>query len=144
MTAVSLAVLGRTGEAFVHLEKVEPVAPALMRGFLAAVRADIEGRPADAIDLLRPALDAFDDPEARYYLARHLAYLGEREPVLTALEQMVERGYFCFPVFASDPWLDSLRDDARFATMQATARVRHEGALRSFLDNDGERILNLH
>jgi hypothetical protein len=44
---------------------------------------------------------------------------------------------------ASDPWLDTLRDDPAFTKILRHAEERHREALAAFLQADGDRLLGL-
>jgi hypothetical protein len=51
-------------------------------------------------------------------------------------------GFFCYPFFARDRWLDTLRADDRFVRIMAHARVRAEMSFQVFRESDGETILS--
>jgi len=83
------------------------------------------------------------DPEGRFYVARHLAHLGEGEEALAILKNVVEDGFFCLPAFTRDPWLDSLRGMPDFAAIVRRAEARHRQAVISFLTAEGDRVLGI-
>src|SRR4029077_854432 len=77
---------------------------------IVAARTLLEGQAAESIAAAsRGAASDFRDPEGLFYLSRHLAHLKEARPALELLERVVAGGFFCFPIMARDPWLDSLR-----------------------------------
>ena len=83
------------------------------------------------------------DPEGRFYVARHLAYLGDRDGALDLLDHVVKDGFFCLPALTRDPWLDSLRGTAQFASVLHHAESRHRQAVISFLTAEGDRMLGI-
>ena len=66
---------------------------------------------------------AFPDPEGQYYRARALAWLGNTEDALAAFDLAERGGFFCYPFFARDPWLDSLRTEFPPADSSVLASV---------------------
>ena len=58
----------------------------------------------------------FRDPEALYYSARHLAHLNEIDAAVDLFGRVVAGGCFCFPTFARDPWVASVRKQPTFIT----------------------------
>jgi len=85
--------------------------------------------------------ESFHDPEAWYYIARHLAHLGEPGLALPLLQRAVNGGYFCYPALAADPWLEALRDDPEFRAVVMTAKVRCEHAATRFASLGGLGLL---
>ena len=83
------------------------------------------------------------DPEGRYYMARHFAYLGDTTRALAMLAGCIDGGSFCVPVLAKDPWLDSVRGTPEFAALLGRAETRHRQAVISFLTAEGDRILGI-
>jgi hypothetical protein len=59
------------------------------------------------------------------------------------LKRSVERGYLCYPTFASDEWLAPLRGRRDFDAAMERARSGHQGAIADFKAADGERILGV-
>lgn len=59
-----------------------------------------------------------DDPIVRYNLACSLALSGLKNEALQRLEEALELGYDDGPAMASDPDLESLRDEPRFVALQ--------------------------
>jgi len=111
------------------------VAYRILEGFEWFLRRD--GRAFARIEEFR----AFPDPEGRYYIARGLVRIGQPEAGLEMLDGAVRDGFFCFPVFARDPWLDPLRADARFVAMLKRAEERMRNAQRTFDAHPGSRVL---
>jgi serine/threonine protein kinase len=85
----------------------------------------------------------FPDPEGMYYMARCMARIGETDKALGAFAVCQQNGFFCFPFFMRDPWMDPLRAEPRFAeTLRAAERRWHE-AQRAFEDHPGGRVLRV-
>lgn len=57
------------------------------------------------------------------------------------LGDVVRDGFFCYPAFMNDSWLNGVRNATAFEEVVAIARHRHEAARRSFLDADGDALL---
>ncbi|MBZ5611367.1 MAG: protein kinase [Acidobacteriia bacterium] len=142
-TAVSLAMLGRTSEAIALLKEREQPAPRrLARLFMTALRTMLEGDRRACLEASDELMrGTFRDPEGWYHGARQLAYLGEIERALLALSRAVQWNFSCFTAMASDPWLDSLRGDARFKDLLQLAKTRHEEARRAFIEIGGTEVL---
>lgn len=81
------------------------------------------------------------DAEARYYVARTYAALGEPDLAMQDLTEAVEGGFACHTAFARDPWLEALRGDPRFTRLTASARDRSTRAAAAFTEAGGHRIL---
>jgi serine/threonine protein kinase/tetratricopeptide (TPR) repeat protein len=146
LEAVALAELGRTDEALAVLRKVGRSAPPRMREFIGAAIALIEGRGLDADVLAQIERDFFPhvfDPEGLYFGSRHLAKMGEIAVAERELTRAVHGGYFCYPAFAIDPWLDNLRGRGAFEAAMLHAKQRSLQAIDAFKAADGERIVGV-
>ncbi|HEY2321253.1 MAG TPA: protein kinase [Thermoanaerobaculia bacterium] len=104
-------------------------------------RAVIERRRDDALELIGQLHD-FPDPEGLYYMGRSLTRIGESEDAILQLRSAVERGFYCYPFFVRDPWLDPLRGDARFVEILKLAEARTREAQRAFDEHPASRVLN--
>jgi TolB-like protein len=142
--ALALVSMDRGDEARRLLrERIESPHP-MIQAFRASLLALAEGRRADSIELTRRAIGLeFRDPEARYYLARQLAHLGEHEAAVAELTRVVEEGFCCFPAFARDPWLGPLAGRAGFVAALRQAETRHQEAVEAFLEVGGGRLLGV-
>src|SRR5579864_93350 len=139
---LSLAELGRGAEALPVLRELEPKIPTRLRDFIVAARTLLEGQAAESIAAaIRIAASDFRDPEGLFYLSRHLAHLKEARPALELLERVVAGGFFCFPIMAHDPWLDSLRKKPTFTRLLRRAEAQHLEARASFERLQGGRML---
>lgn len=143
-TAISLAMLGRTGDAIAVLkEKDQPNLWRFSRLYLYALRALLEGDRVASLTASDELLGAtFRDPEGWYHLARQLGYLSDADRALVALSRTVEWGFFCFPAMANDPWLDSLRGHTKFKEILRQAQTRHEEARDAFNTERGRSVLS--
>jgi hypothetical protein len=72
-----------------------------------------------------------------------MAYLGEEEAALEYLGRSISGGFFCFPWFARDPWLDSLRHRPEFRRLLSEAESRHRLAATNFMRAGGDRLLGV-
>ena len=112
-----------------------------LTAFFDAFTATLQRRE-NAIPLLESHRD-FPDPEGGYYITRALAHLGARDTAIEVLGEVVQRGFFCYPFFVSDPWLDPLRTDARFIEILRRAEARMRDAQRAFEEHPASRVLSL-
>jgi len=141
---MALAAIGRVREALAAIHEVEPKVPPRMRDFVVAAGAFIEGRIADSVAAIgRITGSEFRDPEGLFYLARHLAHVGEREAALALLERIVGGGFFCVPALRGDPWLESVRSAPTFTTLLRGAEARHRAAADAFASLRGFQSLGL-
>lgn len=139
---ISLTMLGRTEEAAASLQTVDARIASLMVSFTGSLRLLLERRHEESIAALAP-LRGILDPEARYFVGRHLAFAGDQDGALQAIEWSVDNGFFCAPAMARDPWLDSLRALPAFAATMRRAETRHRDAVVTFLSAEGDRVLGL-
>ena len=143
VSAHALASLGRPEEALAILRAAEPKLPPRMRDFTAMARMLIRGeRPGDLQAVLE-LIETFNDPEGLYYAVQTLARLDERAAAVRGMVRTVDAGYFCYPAFAADPWLDNLRGDERFEATLRKAKARHEAARDAFAAAGGPALLGL-
>jgi len=141
---MALAAIGRGREALAAIHEVEPKVPPRMRDFVVAAGAFIEGRIADSVAAIgRITGSEFRDPEGLFYLARHLAHVGERAAALALLERIVGGGFFCVPALRGDPWLESVRSTPIFTTLLRGAEARHRAAADAFASLRGFQSLGL-
>jgi tetratricopeptide (TPR) repeat protein len=143
---LALFMLGRAVEARVAALREEErfASHPLKSTFYSAMRALLENRLDDARAMLTcRAASHVMDGEAIYHTTRLRAFLGDRDEALELLERTITHGYFCTPSFDSDPWLTSLRDDARFVDLAKQAQMRHEKALARFERENGPALLGV-
>jgi TolB-like protein len=138
----ALVMLGRNIEAMQSLNAIDDRAGNLVLSFTSALKLLLDGRLEESIRALDPLL-GIGDPEARYFIARHLAFAGEHGAAVSALEWAVDNGFFCAPAIARDPWLDPLRSMPEFGAIMRRAEARHRDAVVTFLSAEGDRVLGL-
>jgi TolB-like protein/tetratricopeptide (TPR) repeat protein len=142
MRNLALITLGRREDALAALERVDQTLPHLLAFYVKALSHLIRGERDESVANMR-MLTTIQDPEGRYYAARHLAYLGDTDAAMSLMKTVVEDGFFCVPAFTRDPWLDSLRGTPEFAAVVRRAEARHRQALISFLTAEGDRVLGI-
>ena len=142
VVAFSFVALGREPEAVRFLAEKEKRVPARIQQMIGALRALLEGRPDDAIAAIRALIaSGFGDAEGLYYLARQLARAGAGADAVATLERAAAAGFFCYPLLASDEWLDPLRALPQFVTVLGRVQQEHDLAVAAFATAGGERIL---
>jgi len=139
----ALVELGQTEAAREMLDAIETQfgnrTPCLAR----AVRAFIDGRHGDGVSALieQATSSTVIDPEMLFYVARHLAHVGEPDRAMPFITAAVDGGYFCYPVMAEDPWLARARARTDFQGVLAAARLRWEHATAAFMSAGGPELL---
>jgi hypothetical protein len=66
------------------------------------------------------------DAEIWYHIAANYGLLGDNKGCVRVLRKAVEGGFFCYPFFLIDPFLDPVRDDPEFQEVLALAKEKHE------------------
>jgi DNA-binding winged helix-turn-helix (wHTH) protein/tetratricopeptide (TPR) repeat protein len=142
--AIARAALGQTAETIEELRELEPKTRTRLRDFMIAARTLLEKNGPDSVRTIdRIVASDFRDPEALFYLARHLASLGETGRSLELFQRAVAGGFFCYPAMAHDSWLNSLRGEPEFERLLGEARNRHREAAAAFSKVQGEAVLGL-
>jgi hypothetical protein len=142
--ALSRAALGQTDETIEELRELEPRTRTRLRDFMIAARTLLEKNGPDSVRTIdRIVASDFRDPEALFYLARHLAYLHEPGRSLVLFRRAIAGGFFCYPAISHDPWLDSLRGKPEFETLLSAASDRHREAAAAFSKIQGDTVLGL-
>jgi DNA-binding winged helix-turn-helix (wHTH) protein/tetratricopeptide (TPR) repeat protein len=142
IVSLSLAELGRGSATLPALREFEIRNPTRLRDFVAAARTLLEGSPAESIAAIGRVVESgFRDPEALFYLTRHLSHLGETTGALELFERVVAGGYYCYPAMADDPWLDGLRRKPAFTKLLKKAESHYHDAREAFERRGGFEIL---
>ena len=142
ISGLALASLGRESDAIASLRwRERDTRDNRARAFLVSLRALLQGERDEGLHALRRAGDDLTDPEAKYYIARSFARLAAHDEALSTLSDVVRDGFFCYPAFVRDSWLDAIRDATAFEAVVTIARGRHEAARRSFVDAGGAVLL---
>ena len=141
VVAFSLVALGREQDALVLIAEKDKSVPPRIRGALRVTRMLLEGRPEDAVEEIHAIAPDFRDAEGLYYLARQLAYAGAADDAMRLLERATGAGFWCYPLLASDAWLDPLRDRPDFAVVLDRAKQELDLASAAFTSAGGDQIL---
>lgn len=147
LTAVALIALGRLDDArsTIKMECERFGTNMILRTFVSHLLAFAGGSREDALrDIERFVGRGFRDGEGLYYAARSLTRLGEIEAALATLRTVIDDGFYCYPAFVRDPWLDPLRTLPAFNELLRTAETHHRAAARAFVDHGGDRLLGVH
>jgi DNA-binding winged helix-turn-helix (wHTH) protein/TolB-like protein len=90
-----------------------------------------------ALDILRDVDREIEqsgsgDGEGIYKVAQAYAVLGDKEAALRVLRRSIEKGFFCYDYFKSDPLLASLHSEPTFDELMKLALNRHEQFKQTF------------
>jgi serine/threonine protein kinase/tetratricopeptide (TPR) repeat protein len=101
------------------------------KAFSALISGDRNGA-AHVLQLTELESTARDvsDAEALFRIAEAYAALGDSGAALRVLGRSIEGGFFCYPYFARDPLLESIRSVPEFQPLLERARERHEAFRR--------------
>jgi len=99
-------------------------------------------RQPDALELFDVFYD-FPDPEGLYYSGRSFARIGAPEKALLMIDKSERNGFFCYPFFVRDPWLDPLRGDPQFNEILRRAEAKWRDAKRAVESHPGSRVLSI-
>jgi tetratricopeptide (TPR) repeat protein len=91
----------------------------------------IAHREADGLEILHNlerdvGQRGVGDPEGIYKIAQGYAVLGDRASALRVLRGSVEGGFFPYPYLATDPLLESLRNEAEFGEILDMSHRRYQ------------------
>lgn len=118
--------------AVAHFDRAYDLDPALLQADIGkALSLHIGQKNAAGIQLLREVesriLDrGVTDPEGIYKVAQAYAVLGDKPAALRLFRQSIEGGFVCYPYFQSDPLIDDLRREPRFAQLMEEALRRSQ------------------
>lgn len=141
---IALMELGRADQPLPALRNMEEKIKTRIRDFVMAARTLLEGDAEASVAAVgRVVASDFGDPEGLFYLARHLSRLGRADSAMDVLERVIAGGYSCYPAFATDPWLEPMRENPRFTKLLDQAGEKHRAAAQDFARLDGNRILGI-
>jgi TolB-like protein len=139
----ALVALGRDREAVAFLAEKEKMVASRLGQIAGSFRRLLIGDTADAVAALRSLIaSGFSDPEGLYYFARLLARAGASDDAIVLLERAVAAGFCCYPSFATDEWLDPLRDRDGFARVLDQVKAEHDLAVSAYAAANGPKILS--
>ena len=89
----------------------------------------IVGKNSEGLEILLQAENRIQkrgvgDAEATYKIAQAYAVLGDKASALRMLRYSIERGFFSYPYFTTDPLIEPLRNDPQFSTLMKIAYTR--------------------
>ena len=142
LVACALLMLNRGSDAIDGLTALRQTT-GRMSHFFAAVRAAAQDQREETVAAIDRVAPDFHDPEGLFYLTRVSAYVGEIEGALVLFERVVAGGFYCYPSFARDAWLDGLRAQPEFRRLLSLAEARHRKARVAFRKAGGERVLGV-
>ena len=142
---LSLGMLGREAEAIERYRNIEKtLLPGIERWIVPMYRAGFEGKRDECIAALREIeASRFRDPEGFFIHAHALAHTGEVDLVIEMLDSAASRGFYCPRFLATDPWLERVRADARFAPILARAREGARAAAEAYTAAGGQSLLGV-
>jgi len=71
-----------------------------------------------------------------FRIAECYALLGDNESCIRILHKAVDGGYFCYPYFITDPFLDPVRDNPEFQEVLALAKEKHEAFKQKYFADE--------
>lgn len=145
VTNWTLPILGRQDEAIAAYREMEarPL-PGAIRKLMKASRLVLEDKKEESLALVQSFLDMHFDPEGLYFIARVMARLNKPDACLDILDRIIERGFYCSSIMLKDPWLDSIRGQARLRAIVSRADARSREAEADFRRLKGDRLLGLN
>ena len=149
LDVLALIMMQRTVEALALIRRrVEKrSAPPLIIAYLESLRLSVEGDATGSLAALaefrKVITTSFRDPEAQFYLARSLAFLGEGAAAIELLNSAIDQSYYCYSAMARDPWFDSIRTNPDFVAALHKAETQVRQSLAAFREAGGERTLDV-
>jgi hypothetical protein len=81
------------------------------------------------------------DPEAKFYLTRHLARDGAHAEALRTIRELAAEGFVCSAALRNDPWLRPLSHLPDFQEVLDEVLRREADARAAFQAAGGDRVL---
>ena len=143
LDAMVLSLRGENEEAIRRLGKFDSQSP-FIRSLVLGLLATIEGNREEALEHAETTFARFADPEAVFYVVRHLAFLGEGETAVRELHRVLDGGFLCYRALtAPDPWFDPIRSRGDFRELVARAEIRYREAREAYREAGGEELLGV-
>lgn len=139
-----LGAMGRRDEAIVAAvrEEVRYGAIPLLRAFSTAIRAGLQGRADEALEVMRPFGDRpHTDGEMLFYVAEVHALVGDTDRAVDRLHQAVDGGFFCVSAFDRDPYFEGLRQLPAWGPLVARVAAAQAEVQRVFDAHRGRALL---
>jgi tetratricopeptide (TPR) repeat protein len=144
IVGIAMGAVGRTEEAVSALRALESKIKTRLGDFAAAARTLLEGDRAASIAAVGRILDSgFSDPQALFYLTRHMAHLGQTDAAIVLFDRVVAGGFIAYPAMARDEWLEPLSCDERFIKVLASVKEKYLEAEKKFEILEGNRLLEV-
>jgi DNA-binding winged helix-turn-helix (wHTH) protein/tetratricopeptide (TPR) repeat protein len=144
IVALAMAEEGRKHEALPLLRALEARVKTRLGDFIVAARTLLEEDHAGSMAAVSRILDSgFSDPQALFYLTRHLARIDHEDSAIALLDRVVAGGFIAYPAMVRDPWLERLRGNSRFVKTMETVERRHREAEKHFKELEGPRLMEL-
>jgi DNA-binding winged helix-turn-helix (wHTH) protein/tetratricopeptide (TPR) repeat protein len=144
IVAISIAEVGRRDEVLMVLRVLEEKIKTRLGEFIRAARTMIAGDAPESVAAVGRIVDSgFSDPEALFYLTRHLAKLDQVDAALSLFERVVAGGFYCYPAMLRDPWLESIRQTLQFGKLLGKVEEQYRAAEKEFARLEGNRILEV-
>jgi len=145
LDCAALAALGDNETALVKLRERERAggATGTVGAIMQSLRAYLERNFEECVRAIEVGESlAHRDPEALYYMARHLSRINKPERAITALSSAIDGGYLCGSALLRDPWLESLRSSPCFPELRQKTEQRRREVHAAFLAAGGQEILS--
>ncbi len=125
--------LGKKGEASAKLDQLLKDHPEDTGGVFTSIQAVLAASVGDQVAAEAKIKSAIEKGRGfghfhhtAYHIACAYALMNKPEQAVSWLESAAEDGFPCYPLFASDPNLDKLRQDPRFVAFVAKQKQRWE------------------
>jgi serine/threonine protein kinase len=140
----SMPMIGREQEAIARYREQELSGTGLAGTIARATRAALEHNREECVEAVHVILGSgFRDPEGLMFAARGVARVGDAPLALDILGRVVAGGLFCARTLRTDPGLESLRGEARFAAITQRAEAGVREAAEAYERAGGERLLGM-
>jgi hypothetical protein len=114
-----------------------------MRALMVSLGTLLAGKLTESAEIVRQALaQPARDPEAKFYLARHLARGGAHAEALRTIHDLVNEGFFYSAALLCDPWLKPLSRLPDFQEVRDAVLRREAESRAAFVAANGDRVLS--